>query len=103
MWESREKYELQHESLTLQLGATQADLELVASAFAKSSADLRHARSSNQRLQRWKVVTAPQVEALRIKVGRNWNWKALPILLSEKSQAVPYRQPQATVGCVHKI
>lgn len=70
LWEVRERQEVAVEQLSTQLRATQADLEAVAAGAARNASDLRHALTSNKRLLKWKVTTAPRIEALKTKVRR---------------------------------
>ena len=52
------------------LPPTQADLELISAGAARNATDLKHALASNKKLLKWKVVTAPRIEALKTKVRR---------------------------------
>lgn len=56
-------------SVTLLLrGCPQADLEVISAGAARHASDLRHALASNKKLLKWKVTTAPRIEALKTKV-----------------------------------
>jgi len=68
LWDLREAYELKLENASIQLKATQADLEVAVSSLARSSTDLTHALSSNKRLLLWKIAQAPRVEAMRTQL-----------------------------------
>ncbi|KAF5842459.1 hypothetical protein DUNSADRAFT_7068 [Dunaliella salina] len=68
LWDLREAYELKLENASIQLRATQADLEVAVSSLDRSSTDLTHALSSNKRLLLWKVTQAPRVEAMRTQL-----------------------------------
>ncbi|KAG2497986.1 hypothetical protein HYH03_004245 [Edaphochlamys debaryana] len=69
LWEGRERAELAMEQLATQLKATQADLESLSAGAARNASDLRHALASNKKLLKWKVTTAPRVEALKMKMA----------------------------------
>eukprot|EP00198_Chlamydomonas_reinhardtii_P013346 XP_001702683.1 predicted protein [Chlamydomonas reinhardtii] len=69
LWEARERSELALEQLGTQLKATQADLEAVSAGAARNASDLRHALASNKKLLKWKVTTAPRIEALKMRMA----------------------------------
>ncbi len=56
----------------------QADLEVISAGAARHASDLRHALASNKKLLKWKVTTAPRIEALKIKVGVYYGSRVLP-------------------------
>ncbi|GFR41313.1 hypothetical protein Agub_g1995, partial [Astrephomene gubernaculifera] len=69
LWEGRERAELAFEQMGAQLRATQADLEAVSAGAARNASDLRHALASNKRLLKWKITTAPRMEALKVRMA----------------------------------
>ncbi|KAG2448660.1 hypothetical protein HYH02_006017 [Chlamydomonas schloesseri] len=69
LWEARERSELALEQLGTQLKATQADLEAVSAGAARNASDLRHALASNKKLLKWKITTAPRIEALKMRMA----------------------------------
>ncbi|GIL98929.1 hypothetical protein Vretimale_4247, partial [Volvox reticuliferus] len=70
LWEVRERNEITVDQLTTQLRATQADLEAVSAGAARNASDLKHALASNKKLIKWKVTTAPRIEALKMKMAQ---------------------------------
>ncbi|GLI68729.1 hypothetical protein VaNZ11_013219, partial [Volvox africanus] len=70
LWEVRERNEITVDQLMTQLRATQADLEAVSAGAARNASDLKHALASNKKLLKWKVTTAPRIEALKMKMAQ---------------------------------
>ncbi|GIL43563.1 hypothetical protein Vafri_1199, partial [Volvox africanus] len=70
LWEVRERNDITVDQLMTQLRATQADLEAVSAGAARNASDLKHALASNKKLLKWKVTTAPRIEALKMKMAQ---------------------------------